>query len=170
MNAVQSRKQAVPRKAISDAGQLEPVDPVYWKPISASPIASQLATPSEPVRWKAPIVARGQRKDGMRYLWSRGAVRQPISVIGTAGPDAGQAVWNSDFQPDFMGPIHDAGFNDALYQAGYPGFNLGLSFKVPQVQRQATGGPGYANMRMRSSNFKVSVRNRIGIKGYSSQG
>jgi hypothetical protein len=170
VNAIVNRSQHQPKTAVAVAGQEEPIEPAYWKPVSASPISGQLATPSKPVGWKAPIVARGQRRDGMRYLYARGSVRQPITAIGTAGPDNGQAVWNSDFQPDLIGPTHDAGFYDQLYCAGYPGFNLGLSFKVPVSQKQATGGPGYANMRMRSSNFKVVSRNQIGIKGYSKQG
>jgi hypothetical protein len=170
MNAIASRQQHMPKTAVAVAGQEEPIDPAYWKPTAASPISGQLQTPSKPVAWKAPIVARGQRRDGMRYLYVHGSVRQPLSPIGTPGPDMGQAVWVSDFQPDQISPIHNAGFNDQLFQAGYPGFNLGLSFKVPQAQRQATGGPGYANMRMRSSNFGVSTRNQIGIKGYNRQG
>lgn len=170
MNAIVNRRQVTPQRALSDSDKLEPVDPVYWKPVSASPIASHLDTPSEPTRWKAPIVARGQRKDGMRYLYNRGAVRMPISVIGTGGPDIGQAVWNSDAQPDQMGPVKDWGFNDALYQAGYPGFNLGLSFKVQQIQEQSTGGPGGHNMRMRSSNIRNRITNQTGIKGYSKNG
>jgi hypothetical protein len=99
----------------------------------------------------------------MRYLYARGAQKQPISILGT-GPDVGQAVWSSSFQPYLMGPIHDAGFDDALFQAGYPGFNLGLSFKVPVLPENPTGGPGY-NMRMKSSNIKVVLQNLGGSKG-----
>jgi hypothetical protein len=168
-SVVQSRRQHQPEYAIAVAGQLEPVEPAYWKPLSPSPIAAQLKTPSEPTTWKAPVVLRGQRRNGMRYLYARGAVRQPISPLGT-GPDIGTAVWSSAFQPDDMGPIHDAGFNDALYQAGYGGFNLGLSFKVQKLPENPTGGPGAANMRMRSTNIKHKIMNQIGIKGYSSEG
>lgn len=149
--------------AVSVAGQLEPVEPAYYKPTAPSPIASQLATPSEPTTWKAPVVKRGQRTVGMRYLWAHGAVRQPISPLGT-GPDIGVGVWSSDFQPDLIGPIHDAGFNDALFQAGYPGFNLGLSFKVPVLQEQATGGPGN-QIRMRSPNIRVNIQSIMSGKG-----
>jgi hypothetical protein len=98
----------------------------------------------------------------MRYLYARGAVRQPISPLGT-GPDLGQAVWSSDFQPDLMGPIHDAGFNDSLFQAGYPGFNLGLSFKVQTLPQQVTG-PGYA-MKMGSPNRRNRIVNLGSTKG-----
>lgn len=149
--------------AVAVAGQLEPVEPAYYKPVAPSPISSHMAVPSEPTTWKAPVVKRGQRTVGMRYLWAHGAVRQPISPLGT-GPDIGVGVWSSDFQPDLIGPIHDAGFNDALFQAGYPGFNLGLSFKVPVLQEQATGGPGN-QIRMRSPNIRVNIQSIMSGKG-----
>src|SRR5215469_9474968 len=143
--------------AVSVAGQLEPVAPAYMKPNSTSKDFDKLVVPAEPAAWKAPVVMRGQRRNGMRYLYAHGAVGQPISPLGT-GPDVGVAVWSSEFQPDLIGPIYDAGFNDALFQAGYPGFNLGISFKVPVLQENATGGPGY-NMKMRSPDIRVKITN-----------
>ena len=163
MNVLRSRQQANPNVALAVAGQLEPIEPVYQKNLAPSPVAAQLAVPSEPTTWKAPVVMRGQRTVGMRYLWAHGAVRQPISPLGT-GPDLGQAVWSSDFQPDQIGPIHDAGFNDALFQAGYPGFNLGLSFKVPTLQENPTGGPGQ-NMSMKSPNITIKLQNILSARG-----
>jgi hypothetical protein len=164
VSVLSNRQQKNPQVAVAVAGQAEPVAPAYY--ISRAPgqqIGGHLATPSEPTEWKAPVVYRGQREVGMRYLYARGAVRQPISPLGT-GPDIGNAVWSSDFQPDFMGPIHDAGFNDALFQAGYPGFNLGLSFKVPVLPENATGGPG-ANIRMKSPNIRISLQALMTGKG-----
>src|SRR5215469_8620663 len=123
-----------------------------------------MMVPSEPTAWKAPVVNRHQVRRGMRYLYALGAVRQPLSVLGT-GPDVGQAVWTSSFQP-FLSSLHDAGFNDALFQAGYPGFNLGLSFKVPTLPvSDASGaidGPGYAmrmTTRMRRNLLNAAQRN-----------
>lgn len=162
-NLLRTRQQSNPQMALAPAGsQLQPVEPAYWKPVSPSPIAAHMAVPSEPTTWKAPVVYRAQRKYGMRYLYARGAVRQPISPLGT-GPDLGQAVWSSDFQPDFF-TLHDAGFNDALYQAGYPGFNLGLSFKVPVLQTNATGGPG-KDIKMHSPNIRVRIQRLASGKG-----
>jgi hypothetical protein len=166
-NVLRSRQQATPQYAVAVAGQLEPVEPAVWKPVSASPVSANLKVPAEPAEWKAPVVMRGNRMVGMRYLYARGAVRQPISPLGT-GPDLGQAVWSSDFQPDLIGPIHDAGFYDALYQAGYPGFNLGLSFKVQALPKQVTG-PGH-NIRMNSSQRINRVRKQIGVKTYNPTG
>lgn len=168
MNVLAKRQhhtaQPTGQVAVNVTGQLEPVEPAYYITRAQSPIAGHLATPSEPTTWKAPVVMRGQRRVGMRYLYALGAVRQPISPIGTPGPDIGNAVWSSDFQPDFIGKIYDYGFNDALFQAGYPGFNLGLSFKVQNLQENATGGPGF-NIKMHSPN----VRNRL-MKSVSSKG
>lgn len=147
-----SRQQSGARE-ISDSDKLEPVEPAYYKPVTPSPVSSRQRVPSEPVTWKAPVVIRGQRRKGMRYLQALGAVRQPLSPLGT-GPDLGVAVWSSEFQPDQV-QRHDAGFNDALFQAGYPGFNLGLSFKVPKLPT-SVDGPGYA-MRMRSPNIRVTI-------------
>jgi hypothetical protein len=175
MNVLQKRKQAMPSGdtqavALGVTGVREPIEPAYSKTLTPSPIASQCAIPSEPTEWKAPVVMRGDRVVGMRYLYARGAVAQPISPLGT-GPDIGIAVWSSDANPDFMGPIHDAGFNDALFQAGYPGFNLGLSFKVPsfQAREQKTGGPGGGNMRMRSSNVRTFIQKVTNSKSTSNK-
>lgn len=160
MNVLTNRRQA---NVAVESDRLEPVEPMYYVgALQNGQIASQLATPSEPTEWKAPVVYRGNRTVGMRYLYAHGAVRQPISPLGT-GPDLGQAVWSSDFQPDLIGPIHDAGFNDALFQAGYPGFNLGLSFKVQTLVEQTTG-PGH-NIRMRTPNVLVKIQNIASGKG-----
>lgn len=103
-----------------------------------SPLSSGLVVPPEymPDIRRAPVVSRVQRKVGMRYLYARGAHRQPIERLGNSVRPQPNI---SAFQPDDMGPIHNAGFNDALFQAGYPGFNLGLSFKVPTLPTM--GGP-----------------------------
>ena len=80
-------------------------------------------------------VDRHERMVGMRYLYALGHQQVPIKRLGADGTPV---PWTSGFQPYTHGPIHDAGFNDALYQAGYPGYNLALSFKVPNI----TGVPG----------------------------
>jgi hypothetical protein len=175
VNVLSRRKQVTPKSdspavALGVTGVREPIQPAYMKPMTASPVSNSMQIPAEPVGWKSPVVMRGDRVNGMRYLYARGAVAQPISPLGT-GPDLGIAVWSSDANPDFMGPIHDAGFNDALFQAGYPGFNLGLSFKVPsfQAREQKTGGPGGANMRMRSSNVRTFIQKVTNSKSSSNK-
>lgn len=91
---------------------------------------------------REPIVQRAQRTVGMKYMYAVGATRMPIQRFGADGVPYPQ---DSAFQPNLTGIIHNAGFNYALYQAGYPGYNLGLSFKVQQTEYN-TGNPGW-NMR-----------------------
>lgn len=91
---------------------------------------------------REPIVQRAQRTVGMKYLYASGATRMPINRVGADGVPY---PFDSSFQPNLHGPIHNAGFNYALYQAGYPGYNLGLSFKVQQTVTPIDG-PG-ATMR-----------------------
>lgn len=171
-NVISRRGQANPQVAVAVAGQLEPVKPpAYNANRTPSPLSSAQAVPSEPTTWKAPVVYRGNRTRGMRYLWAHGAVRQPISPLGT-GPDIGNAVWSSSFQPDLVGPIHDAGFNDELFQAGYPGFNLGLSFKVQQNPSTGLGGgtgTGPGNIKMHTPNITVRLQNILTGKGIVSE-
>lgn len=128
-------------------------------PAATSPIAGHLRTPSDfkslfPGGHDA-VVRRWPRMNGMRYLYARGMTRMPVHPLGADGTPI---PWTSSYNRNSHGPTHDAGFNDALYQAGYPGFNLGLSFKVPTVQRNLTGGPG-ANMRQ-TGPIAVSVQSR----------
>jgi hypothetical protein len=156
LSPVMTRQQITQGQAIAPAGQLRDIAPANY--ISRAPgrqLYNSQQVPSKPVGWMNPIVYRGQRRIGMRYLYARGAVRQPISQLGT-GPDLGVAVWSSDYQPDFF-TLHDWGFNDALFQAGYPGFNLGLSFKVPVLPTNMTGGPG-KDIKMHTPNILINIQ------------
>jgi hypothetical protein len=71
-------------------------------------------------------------------MYSRGTTRMPIRRLGADGKPI---PWNSAAQPLNTGPIRNTHNNDALFQAGYPGFNLGLSFKVPTLNT-TNGGSG----------------------------
>jgi len=141
-------------QAISVGGNLEPIEPVYTDVNRQSPLGTASQVPSLPVNWKAPVVLRGQDTRGMRYLYANMHQRQPVSPLGT-GPDLGVAVWSSEFQPN-LGSLRDYGFYDLLYRAGYPGFNLGLSFRVPVNPSVGSQGPGF-NMRMHSPQRPVIV-------------
>lgn len=121
---------------------------------ASSPLSDHLATPTDHTSFVPgqpnAVVRRWPRMNGMRYLYASGLSAIPVKRNGADGI---AYPWNSAYQRFNHGPIHDAGFNDALYQAGYPGFNLGLSFKVPttpdkvvtdrsvnsQVRTQVTG-------------------------------
>jgi len=96
---------------------------------------------------RGPIVDRHERMVGIRHQYVRGAIPQPINQGVTVTARRGVNVNNSAFNVNEMGPIRNGGYNDALFQAGYPGFNLGLSFKVQTLPKQTTG-PG-VGMRMR---------------------
>jgi hypothetical protein len=105
---------------------------------ATSPLASHLTVgymSSWDVR-RAPVVTRAERTTGMRYVYGRGTSRIPIRRLGADGQPI---PWNSAAQPLNMGPIRNGQYNDALFQAGYPGFNLGISFKVPQLNTTNAG-------------------------------
>lgn len=164
MSALSSRRQSVPSTATSAAGQEEPIQPVYTKNYSRSPISAQMQVPRD--AWNDPgrvsKVDHRQRTVGMRYLYARGMERVPIQPLGAGAAVAGPGVWDSAFQPNLMGPIHDAGFNDRLYQAGFPGFNLGLSFKTQQNPSTGLGGgsgkgPGNIQMQPRPIFTKIQT-------------
>lgn len=143
-----------------EATQQEPLPKKFQStPVASSPIHSHLSVPPDwvPDTRTMPIVNRAERKRGMWYLYARGARRMPIKRLGA---DGSPLPWNSSFQPNNMGPIRNAGFNNALYQAGYPGFNLGLSFKVPTLKTM--GGPriGMISPITVSSNRKVMTYRR----------
>lgn len=133
----QSRQQVT---AISVGGNEEPIDPVYTEANRQSALGTEYPIPSRPA-WDpshAPLVVRGQDTRGMRYLYADMRQRQPISPLGT-GPDLGNAVWSTSFQ-QVLGTLRDYGFYDLLYRAGYPGFNLGISFKVAVNPNVGTAG------------------------------
>lgn len=102
---------------------------------------------------REPIVQRAERTVGMKYMYVRGQVRMPIHPLGADGTPV---PWDSSFQPNLQGIIHNAGFNNALYQAGYPGYNLGISFKVQNINDASTLAPatGRAGTQRRSTGPK----------------
>ena len=145
--------------AVSGAGQEEPLAPVETKYPGPSPLSAYNPPPRAAISNRtAPVVWRLQNMSGTRYLYVRGAVRMPLSQVGVPGPAIGNAVDSSIAQPMYQGFIHDAGFYDALYRAGYPGYNLGLTFKVEKLPVNKTGGPGF-DMRMRSSMVQNKLTN-----------
>jgi hypothetical protein len=154
MSVLTKRQQSYDNtEVVAGTGRMATKDfqPESTKTLSPSPIADHMDIPSEPTRWDAPYVNHAQDTRGMRYLWARGTDAIPLQALGAGGNKRmGMAVWISEFQPDRIG-LHDAGFNDRLFQAGYPGFNLGLSFKTMQNPSTTLGGgkgtgPGTTNM------------------------
>jgi hypothetical protein len=110
-----------------------PSVPIPEMLVTRSPITSIIPGNSRTPVSGAPVVNRKNRIQGMRYLFSRGAkyIRQ-FRMIAT-----GQ-VESTRFQPATAW-TWDGSFNDALFQFGYPGYNLGLSEKVPTIPAAALG-------------------------------
>ena len=160
----------------ANIGRLSPSTPVYQvsgestpsqklptkfkaTPQPTSPLSSHLnvGTDFTPGPLAQCVVRRWPRMKGFRRLYARGARRMPIQRLGA---DGSPLPWTSSFQPNDMGPIRNAGFNDALFQAGYPGFNLGLSFKVPGIKTKNGPRVGMISPITISQNRRVVVYRR----------
>lgn len=102
------------------------------------------------------VVLRAPRMVGMRYLYAFGHRAMNAVTRDAAGATANPFI--SAFQRMLHGPIKNAGFNDALYQAGYPGFNLGLSFAVQTLQTQIQRPPEAGLVTVTSMNKNVNAR------------
>jgi hypothetical protein len=153
------------------SGEATPSVPVPEKFIpgarSVSAIHDNLRVPPD---WngnvkRQPIVQRAERTIGMKYLYVRGAYPMPVHPLGADGMPI---PWTSSFQRNVYGLIHNGGFNAAIFQAGYPGFNLGLSFKVPNINDQATTVPGSTRggLQRRSTGPKSEAGGSRGVQMY----
>lgn len=150
-------------QASGEATQQAPLPEKYEPTLPpASPISDHLpaAYMYEGDIRRAPIVQRQERTVGMRYLYARGMTRIPLAQGGHLAAVGGSLVRSSDFNQNDMGPIRNDAFNDKLFQAGYPGFNLGLSFKVPKLETNASGGNG-KDMVMKSSQRGSNIVNAL---------
>ena len=85
----------------------------------------------------APVVDRHERQIGLRFLFSRGGRRFRQFIMMATGQ-----VQSSAFQP-YNAWTWNASFNDSIYQAGYPGTNLGWSFKAATIPPEALGTSPY---------------------------
>lgn len=101
------------------------------------------------------VVRRWPRMVGMRYLYALQERAMPVTA------DAAGAIANpfiSKFQPILHGPIVNGGFNDALFQAGYPGFNLGLSFAVQTLDKNIDRPPEVSVPPVQAPNAASNAR------------
>ena len=107
-------------------------------PVPPSPIAGHLAVGYESYHdvKRAPIVTRVPRMNGIWHLYKRFFTQMDIRRDGADGTPR---PWNSAANRADMGPIRNSHFNNGLFQAGYPGYNLGLSFKVQQLDTTNRG-------------------------------
>lgn len=81
----------------------------------------------------AGVVTRGNRLNGMRFLYNRGAQTAPWFRMRATGQ-----VERSAFQPTLASTFFDA-FNDNLFRSGGYPRNLGLSEKVASIPPEALG-------------------------------
>jgi len=150
--------------ASGEATEQETLPAEYMStPLAASPISGHMMIPTDHTSFVPgqpnAVVRRWPRMNGMRYLYARGMTLIPVHNLGADGP---AYPWNSGFNKNSHGPTHDAGFNDSLYQAGYPGFNLGLSFKVPTPDRSAVGTGGSSKVQRPVSQAVNRLRRATG--------
>lgn len=110
-----------------------PVAPIGQNIRGSSPLNAMMQPAHESRADMAAVVNHRPRMKGLRYLYSMGSrtIRQFLMTATGAVP-------SSSFQPYTAHAWH-ANFNDAIYQAGYPGRNLGLSEKVPTIPKPALG-------------------------------
>jgi hypothetical protein len=85
---------------------------------------------------RAPIVSRVPNMTGIWHLYKRFFTQMDIRRDGA---DGSPRPWNSAANRADMGPIRNGHFNNGLFMAGYPGYNLGLSFKVPTLPTTNAG-------------------------------
>lgn len=138
--------------------QTELPEKFHATPQPSSPLNANVALPTDHLSFfpgqPNAVVKRWPRMNGLRYLYASGHQRMPVRHIGA---NAIPRPESSAFQPNSHGPIHDAGFYDRYFETntlpngiGWPGrSNLGLSFKVPHIDRNtAAEGPMSSATRM----------------------
>jgi hypothetical protein len=110
-----------------------PTVPIPENLVTGSNVATQLPVIGQAPTSMAMVVNRRERQLGMRYLYALGgkAIRQFVMM-------ATGRVQSSQFQP-ITSSMWNAAFDDAHWQVGHPGTNLGLSFKVNTIPRDALG-------------------------------
>jgi hypothetical protein len=120
------------------------------------------AVSTSPVSGSA-VVNRRERQLGNRFLYARGAKRIRQFIMMATG-----AVQSSQFQP-YTSWTWDGSFDDCLYQAGYPGTNLGISEKVPTIPVDAINAPWQMTARPRFRRSVVTTRSFGGAAGVAAK-
>ena len=110
-----------------------PTVPVGAMIRGSSPLPSNVMPSSASPSHGAMAVNHAPRTLGLRFLYSRGGRRIRQFIMQATG-----AVQSTAFQP-YTAYTWDGAFNDAIFQAGYPGRNLGISEKVPTIPPIALG-------------------------------
>lgn len=108
-----------------------------------SPVTSVNIVPATNAWTASSVVNRIPRRKGLRYSYGYGTVDMPAPY-----PSGGNRGVNSSSFQRYNSQLTAYSQNDAWFEAGYPS-NLGLTFKVPQLQTQKTGGSGPGQMASR---------------------
>ena len=110
-----------------------PTVPVPEMLVTGSNVSQQLGVAHEAPTSGSMVVNRRERQLGMRFLYAQGAkvIRQFVMM-------ATGRVQSTAFQPATAW-TWTGSFDDAHWQVGHPGTNLGLSFKVATIPRDALG-------------------------------
>jgi hypothetical protein len=119
--------------------------PYYEPPVSPQSEnirGSSIVFTDNPVAASAPtygasVVQRKPIRKGERFIYGRGASRIRQFIMRATG-----AVQSSAFQPMTAHTWISTAY-DAMYMAGYPGINLGISEKVPTIPAAALGTQQY---------------------------
>lgn len=128
---------------VSYEGDLPAPVTSYASAQRTSPVTSVNYVPATNAWTRSAVVNRIPRRAGLRYSYGYGTSQMPAPY-----PSGGnRAVSSSRFQPR-NGQLVAYSQNDAWFAAGYPS-NLGLTFKVPQLRTQVTGGAGPGSMAQR---------------------
>lgn len=149
-------------------GDLTPPTRSYAASAPSTPLMSRLFNPPSINRTRSAVVNRQERRGGMQYFYSHGAIPMPVPAATRAtGP--GQ-VPSSAFQR-MNNALVMWDINPAWGEAGYPQ-NQGWSTRVPQLETNITGGPGTSQQTARPEYTRVQAvpRSRVTVRTYPTRG
>lgn len=137
-------------------GDLPAPTTTYARSVTGSSFGGVQDFAASTVRTRSAMVVRIPRRNGIRYFYGHGGEEMPLPNPYPGGNDGQVRI--SMFQR-FKVHLFDFVLYDGLFSAGYPR-NLGLSFRVPQIRTQPTGGPTVARMQQSPRFHKVQTVGR----------
>ena len=145
-----------PAGQVAYRGDLVPPTRSYAATLRDTAIGSHLRVPAATAWTGSPMVHRMPRRDGLRFFFGHGGEETPTPQTRPGGNDG--LVQSSAFQRVKI-RLTDFILYDGLFSAGYPR-NLGLSFRVPAIATQKTGGPTTARMNTKPAFTRVQTVGR----------
>lgn len=134
-------------------GNLVPPTTSYARSVTDTAFGSRenIESQASTVRTRSAVVTRAPRMNGMRFAYGYGKEEAQLPHVYPGGNDGG--VRSSAFQT-FKNHLYNFVLNDGLFAAGYPR-NLGLSFRVPAIRTNPTGGSTPSRMDQKPQFTKV---------------